>query len=388
MTKFLLVHTRYLERGGEDEVFDGERALLERRGHDVVAYLADNKEMAGLPAWKAAACLLWNHRVYRELRALIRRERPDLVYCYNLFPLLSPSVYYAARAEGVKVVQWLGNFRLLCPNALLLRRGRACRDCVGRAFAWPGIVHACYRSSRVQTMAVATMLALHRLIGTWHRAVDLFVAQSEFARGQLIQGALPAQRVMVKPNSVAPGGELLDVERSYVLFVGRLSEEKGVPVLLKATETLGGAVSLVMVGDGPLADTVAATAARLPYLRWVGRRDRAEVNQLMAKAQALVAPSLCFENFGMVVAEAYANALPVVVSDHGAMAELVIDGETGLLVPPGNSDTLAERLLWLCRHPEEARQMGLRAHQEYEARYSAEANATRLEEIVERLGHG
>src|SRR5205814_1104988 len=170
----------------------------------------------------------------------IRAQRPRVAHFHNTFPLISPAAYYAARAEGVGVVQTLHNFRLLCPNALFFRDGKVCEDCLGRPVAWPGVVHGCYRGSRAASAATAVMTAAHRALGTWRTAVDVYVALTEFSRQKFIAGGLPAEKIAVKANFVYPDPGPGAGAGGYAVFVGRLSAEKGVETLLAAWRPLGG----------------------------------------------------------------------------------------------------------------------------------------------------
>jgi glycosyltransferase involved in cell wall biosynthesis len=302
------------------------------------------------------------------------------VHVHNTLPLASPSVHYAASAERIPVIQTLHNYRLLCPNALLLRNNQPCTSCVGAAPV-RAIQHACYRGSRTATAAVAAMLTVHRAAGTWHRTIDTFIATTEFARRMFVAGGLPPDRIVVKPHSVDPDPGPGTGQGGYALYVGRLSQEKGIDTLLAAWSRLGGLVRLVIVGDGPLAPIVAAAAARIPGVTWLGRRERGEVQQLMADAATLVFPSIAFETFGQVVAEAYAAGTPVIASSGGAAAELVSPGSTGLLVRPGNADDLADAVRGLLCDPAAAAAMRHGARAAYESRFTSAANYHALMDI-------
>jgi glycosyltransferase involved in cell wall biosynthesis len=340
----LVVHNRYRETGGEDRVVELESALLARHGHTVVPYILDNATIDAMNPLALAGRTVWNHEAYRAVRRLIRRECVDVVHVHNTVPLASPAVYYAANAEGVPVIQTLHNYRLLCSNALLVRDGKPCRTCVGAPVPAAAVAHACYRGSRAATSAVAGMLMLHRAAGTWQRQVDTYIATTGFARDLFVTGGLPADRLVVKPHFVDPDPGAGRGGGGYALYVGRLSREKGVETLLNAWARMGGRVPLRIVGDGPLASHVAEAAGEIPGVVWLGRRDRAAVQQLMADAAVLVLPSIAYETFGQVVIEAYAAGTPVIASSHGAVAELVDAGRTGVLVSPGDPDDLARRV--------------------------------------------
>lgn len=376
-----MLHNHYQQPGGEDGVFRSEGELLEEHGHPVVRYAAHNDRISKMGRRELAGATLWNGEVYKELRALIRRERPTVAHFHNTFPLISPAAYYAARAERVPVVQTLHNFRLSCPKGTFFREGKVCEDCSTKMVAWPAVVHSCYRESRSSSGAVATMLAAHRLAGTWTRMVDAYVALTEFARCKLARGGVPEEKIIVKPNFVHEDPGVGDGEGGYALFVGRLASEKGVGTMLEAWRSLAGRIPLKIVGDGPLEPEVARVAEQADGVRWLGRRSGAEVRSLMKGARVLVFPSLWYEGFPMVIAEAYAVGLPVVASDLGSMSSLIDDGRTGLHFRPGDPKHLADRVAWAFGHPAEVNRMRKNARAEFEEKYGAERNYRLLMEI-------
>lgn len=372
--KCLVAHNSYQQSGGEDQVFQAECALLERHGHEVVRLTAHNAQVDALAPAALALKTVWNGAAYRETRALLRRERPQVLHVHNTFPLLSPAIYHAARAEGVPVVQTLHNYRLLCANALLFRDGHVCEDCLRRAVPVSGVRHACYRESRAASGVVVAMLAVHQLLGTWTRAIDVYIALTEFARDKYVEGGLPAEKIVVKPNFIDPDPGQREASAEYALFVGRLTMEKGVRTLLAAWERVGRRMPLKIVGTGPLADEVRSAAARLAGVEWLGGLPRERVLALMKRAAFLVIPSLWYEAFGVVIAEAYGVGLPVISSDLGSMASLIRPGVTGLHFRPGDAMELAARVEWALAHPAEMVAMGRLARREYETRYTAERN--------------
>jgi glycosyltransferase involved in cell wall biosynthesis len=374
LTRVLFLHNYYQQPGGEDNVFASESALLEEHGHQVLRYSLHNDAVNGMSRLALAQATVWNGTVYRELRSLIREERPQLAHFYNTFPLASPAAYYAARAEGVPVVQTVQNYRMLCTNAFLIREGRVCEDCLGKTLPWPGVVHACYRESRSASGVVATMLAAHSLLGTWTRAVDVYIAPTEFVRRKLGQGRIPVDKIMVKPNFVRSDPGVKKGQGDYVLFVGRLSSEKGVETMLAAWERLGAKVRLKIAGDGPLAPRVSRAAKRFERIEWLGRQPRDRIFELMKNAQALLFPSVWYEGFPMVIVEAYAVGLPVITSDLGSMSSVIDHGRTGLHFRPGDHKDLAAQVEWISTHPAELKQMSENARAEFEAKYSASRN--------------
>jgi glycosyltransferase involved in cell wall biosynthesis len=374
--KVLFIHTHYQQPGGEDQVYAAETALLRELGREVVNLTFDNRDLEGLSPWRQAGLTLWNQEAYRRVREAIREHRPDLLHLHNTFPLASPAVIHAAKAEGIPVVMTLHNYRLLCVNALFFRRGRVCEDCLGR-IPWRGVLHGCYRDSRPASAVVAAMLSLHRALGTWNM-VDRFIALTEFAKQKFIEGGFPPEKISVKPNFVHPDPGPGEGRGGYALFVGRLSPEKGLGTLLMAWERLGGKAPLKIVGDGPLAPEVQEAQKRIPGVEWLGRKAPEEVYALMGEASFLVFPSEWYEGFPKVLAEAFAKGLPVLASVLGSQGSIVDHGRTGLHFRPGDQEDLAAKVEWLLAHPNELARMRKEARAEYEAKYTAEQNYAQL----------
>lgn len=369
--RILTVHNRYLQRGGEDESREAEDRLLRARGHTVIEQVLDNR-MAGrlFSPWTGLRSI-WNQSQYRQVRALIREFRPDLVDVHNFFPLVSPAVFHAAQAEGVAVIHTLHNFRLLCPGATLFRAGRPCEQCLHRSFAWPALVHGCYRGCRFSTGAVAAMTAAHRSIGTWAQAVDLYIALTRFSKGRFVDAGLPADRIVVKPHFIDPDTGMGGGEGGYFVFVGRLSPEKGLDTLMDAWRSLRIGANLKIVGDGPLGTAVAEFVRRTPGVEWLGLRSRREIDGILGGARAVIVASRCYETFCRVIIEAYAKGTPVIAAGIGAMAELVEDGRTGLLFRAGDAAHLAVQVERFAGS--DFAGMRREARREFETHYTAEA---------------
>ena len=384
--KILLIHNRYQQPGGEDAVFEAEKALLERMGHEVVSFVEDNARLSGMNFLQGVLNAIWSRETYSKLRRLFREIKPNVVHFHNTFLMISPAAYYACQKAGVPVVQTLHNYRLICPGALLMHEGQLCEDCVGKAVPWPGVVHGCWRGSRAGTTVVAAMLTVHHWLKTWQEQVDLYIALTEFARRKFIEGGLTAEKIVVKPNFVAPDPGEGRHEGGYALFVGRLSPEKGVRTLLRAWKQLK-TIPLKVVGDGPQRDAIEQFVREegLKEVEVLGRKSREEVFWLMQEARVLVFPSEWYEGFPMTIAEAFACGLPVVASRLGAMAEIVEDGRTGLHFDPGNPEDLAAKVAWVWNHPKQTAEMGREARKEYTKKYTAEQNYKILMQIYRNV---
>ena len=402
----LVVHNRYRVRGGEDGVFETECRLLEEAGHRVVKFEKTNCDIPDRGGRIGLALrTIWNPRTYREIRSIIRAEKPDVMHCHNTFPLISPSVYWAAAREGVPVVQTLHNYRLACLNGYLFREGHVCEDCLGRT-PWRGVCRRCYRGSRAQSLVAAAMLLVHRLLGTYRRKVTRYIALTDFAKTMFVEAGLPAGKLVVKPNAFAPPAQTRPASDSFsiqhsafsIVYLGRLSPEKGVDILLRAWAMLNndgrdaptarplqapggpGAAdhsslvtrhsSLVIVGDGPERVALEGLAKDLDIsssVRFLGALPRDAALATLSSASLLVFPSLWYEQFAITPLEAMALGVPVLVSDVARGATIVEDGVTGRFFPAGDFAALAASLRAILSDPVSLRRMGDAARAAFEA---------------------
>lgn len=344
----LQVHNRYQIPGGEDTVAENERRLLEAHGHRVVRYFRDNKEMKDFSLLRKLllpVTTVFNPRTYREVRRLIRTEHIDIVHVHNTLNLISPSVYYAALAEGVPVVQTVHNFRLLCPGATFYRDGHICEDCLHGGLGC-AVKHSCYRGSRLQTLACVISTKIHRMTGIYGKLN--YICLTEFNREKLLNlKQVRPERVYVKPNFVENDPEPILPEerrRNQMVFAGRLEKLKGVDVLLKSWKLLGeNAPQLILCGTGPLEDWcrdyIREHAVQNVQMR--GFTPNAEVRRLMAQSRALILPTRCYEGFPVSIVEAFSVGTPVLCSDLGNAGSIVTEGVTGRKFQPDSPEDLA-----------------------------------------------
>ena len=387
IARVLQVHTRYRQAGGEDEVVEAEKRLMENAGVEVRQVIFDNAELRESLSLagdlRLAASAIWSRPALRRVRAALSAHRPQVMHVHNTYIAASPSIYAAAAASRVPVVQTLHNYRLVCPAATLFRDGHACTDCVGRMVPWPAVLHACVRGSRIQSFVTTGTITVDRARGTRVRGIAAYVALTNFQRQLMITGGLPAARIRVIPNFLEPDPGRGNDSRAGVLFVGRLAEEKGIPTLLEAASMVPGTVTVA--GGGPLG-SFAEQAAAAGHIAYLGVLTRSSVADVVRRATALLLPSVWFEGFPLVLLEAFASGTPVIASRIGALGELVDDGVTGLLAEPGNPGDLADRIRWARDHPSEMHEMGANARQRYESRFRGEAHLAALLETYAHVG--
>ncbi len=381
--RVVIVHNFYQQAGGEDQVFAAETEMLQARGHDVWTFTVHNDRVQEMSRPEVAVGTLWNRSSHDELREVVRLRRPHIVHFHNTLPLISPAGYYGARSSGAAVVQTLHNYRLICPGSLLFRDGAVCETCITKRLKWPAVMHACYRESRAATSTVAAMLAVHGAAGTYRKTVDAYIALSPFARDLFVRGGLPIERVFVKPNFLPEDPGAGTGAGGYALFVGRLSEEKGIDVLLEAWQRLPSPIPLKIAGDGPLADRIRKASDADDRIQWLGRVASDEVYRLMRNAAALVFPSTWYEGMPITLIEALACGTPVIAFNLGAMADMVEHGKTGYHVEPGSAEALASTVAYAFgagRRVESFRQNARRA---FEAQYTSDGNYQHLLHIYQ-----
>ena len=382
--KVVVAHNRYssAQPSGENTVVDAEIAQLRAAGVEVVPFLRSSDEIGALPATQKALLPLSPIRAapaQAALRELIRTEKPDLLHLHNPYPLISPWIVRTAHAHGLPVVQTVHNYRQVCANGLYFRDGHICHDCRGRAVPLPAVQHACYRGSRAQSAVMATALTVHR--GTW-RGVDRFIALTDSIAAHLRDFGIPDDRIVVKPNAVPDPGPPPPPGEGF-LFLGRLSPEKGITLLLDAWARQP-AGTLRIAGDGPLRSLVESRAAKRPAdlaqrpahdLVYLGPQDQAGVRAALRDSAVVLAPSTWHDVLPTVIIEALAAGRPVLGTNLGGIPYLV--GDAGWTVPP-TVEALAAALPVALRGAQELAPV---ARKRYETTFTPELLTGRLVDI-------
>ena len=388
LVKILVAHNYYrsAQPSGEDSVVRQEMGLLEAAGHQVGHFARHSDDIAGMPPARKALVplgVVHSPSARRDLARLLARDRPDVLHVHNTFPLLSPSILLAARDAGVPVVMTLHNYRMFCADGTFLRDGKPCTDCLSGAGPLPGLRHGCYRGSVAATLPLTLSIGVHRALGSWTHGVTKFVVMSAFARDLFASQGLDPDRITVKPHFVpaaAPDDVSVTPDDAPVVYLGRLSPEKGPDVLLDAWQDSFG--PLLMIGDGPQRPALEAQVARrgLRTVEFLGALPRAEAMSRLGRARLLVNSSRVFETFGLSVVEGFAHGLGAVVPDQGVFPELTGDDGAAVTFRSGDPESLA-RVLSGVLEPGVAHRMGRAALRRHASRYGAADNLRQLETV-------
>lgn len=333
--------------GGEDTTVEAEYDLMKSRGHDVQLLLFDNASIAGgaLNRLKAGANSIYNRVSAKRLREAVQTFQPDIIHVHNFYFDASPSVIIEANKLNIPVVVTIQNFRLICANSLLLRNNKVCELCVSHKFPWYGVKYKCYHNSAVYSALVGSISSTHNLLGTWKKKVNHYITPAEFTKNKLSHSALdlPPEKISVKRNFIPDPGRAEGGRDNYYLFVGRISAEKGVNVLLEAWQQLPGR-TLLIAGDGPELQSLQSTFGSTEFVRFLGRKDRPDILSLMKKCRALIFPSVWYEGLPLTIVEAFATGTPVIASSIGAMKEMIVHEKNGMLFHAGDSDDIARQI--------------------------------------------
>ena len=371
--RILICHNFYQQPGGEDQVFAAETELLKKYGHDVETLSIHNDQIESTGRLKLATQTIWNSSSAAQVAQKTRDHRTQVVHFHNTFPLFSPAVYSAARKAGAAIVQTLHNYRLICPAATFFRDGHPCESCLGH-FPFPAIAHKCYRQNRAASATAAISLGIHRAIGTYTNQIDAYIALTNFARDKFKEANFPPEKLHVKPNFLDPDPGPGNGDANFALFVGRLTEEKGVRSLFPAWQNSSVKIPLKICGDGPLQDLVKTAVSQNPNIEYLGRRPLPEILDLMGRATVLIFPSLWYEGLPRTIVESFARATPVIASNLGSMKELITESRTGALFTPGNATDLARAVTDLQANETLRTTMRRAAREEFETKYDPARN--------------
>lgn len=376
--KILQIHNEYLYSGGEDAVVWNEFELLKKQGLEVRQLLFKNEQLQ-------INDLFYNRSAYQKVLSVLDEFEPDVVHVHNLFYKASPSVLNAVKSRRIPVVLTLHNFRLICPAALLLRNGETCTKCVNLTFPIYAVRHACFQKSYVRSLVLASFLGYSKIKGVWRREVDKYIVLTPFIKGLFENSSLgvEADKIIVKPNSAddLQGDEQPNLSnRRGFLYIGRLSEEKGVNTLIDAFNGMPDK-TITIIGTGPLESELKKRAKKNVF--FLGHQSKSIVAKKLREAEALIFPSICLEGLPNTIIESYSAGTPVIVSDNPNLRQVVKEGLTGIFFRAGCSDSLIETLMSV--NTRLLQEFGMKAREMYLSEYTHDINYNRLIQIYKSL---
>jgi glycosyltransferase involved in cell wall biosynthesis len=400
--KILQINKFFFLKGGAERYFFELSGLLSSRGHKIIPfsmrdpanvsspyenYFVSNVVLDGsgsiLQRIRAVARVIYSFEARRKLEMLIRDEKPDIAHLHNIAHQISPSIIGLLKKHGIPVVQTLHDYKLVCPAYLMIARGRLCDACVAGKY-YNVLLRRCAHNSLLASSVACAEMYVHRLAGTFSK-VDAFLCPSEFIMEVMRRSGIETQKLFHLPHFI----DLSLYEPSYkgteyFIYAGRLSEEKGLNILLEAKRRVKGS-KLLVAGEGELREKLEVGISKESDVSFMGFLPRGRLAEVWRDAAFTVVPSVCYENFPYAILESFAFGKPVVATRIGGMPELVRDGENGFLVEPGNIEQLAEKIAYLTSRPEEVVRMGRLARRIAEEKYSSDRHYESIMNLYERM---
>jgi glycosyltransferase involved in cell wall biosynthesis len=373
--KILQLHNEYALRGGEDTVVEQEKKLLIEKGHEVVSIIERNAPGAILASLKSAFNLRSNANFKIKLESVLRSSKPDVCHVHNVFWNMSPGIYSLIKSFEIPLVQTLHNYRLFCVNSYFYRDDHSCEDCLVKGRS-QSLKHRCYDGSLMKTFFMYDAIDYHWKKGTWTHSIDSYICLSEFARKKFVEGGIPAEKLVIKPNFVTPMSNQISDE-GFFLFVGRFTKEKGAK-LIKSLAKKSNHIIIKVIGDNDLADLRSMT----DNIDFLGSLPHDKVTSLISKSRAVLFTSELYEGMPMGIIEAFASKKPVIAKNHGAMSSMIAHGVNGLLYD--NFEQLVLHVDMLFHNKKEAQKLGEQAYATYKSLYTPETNYDQLIDIYNK----
>ena len=392
--KILAIHNfhRKGSASGDDQVFKSETELLERHGNQVIRYSVSNDEFDNVGIFgkfTAIFGMLWSFKNYKAVQKIIKFEKPDVVHIHTFFPLLSPSILYAAKRCGVKVVATLHDTRFVCPCATSLRGTHLCNDCGdGRYFRM--CKYGCFKNSKLQSFIVAAIFKYHRIRKSFYKQIDYYICLNDNQIRLLTDIGFDKNKITKKYNFV-PDAEanlkvirIKEIPKRYVVFYGRIGEEKGIRVLMKIWNELS-EIPLVVMGGGPLEAEFKVWAEKQPNVYFLGYTQHDKCLSIVKGGEFVIFPSIWYEGCSMVEIETESLGKGLVVTDLGFSAEAIDNGKNGYKVKRGDVKEFVNQIRALWNDPDKCIEIGENARKDYEEKYLPEDNYQQLIKIYKTV---
>lgn len=386
----MLLHNKHRSGApsGDDIVVSREIELLRKNGHEVCFYGKYNDAIDKWSLFRKIRLFFeipWSTTAQKELTTILEEQKYDIVHIHNIFPQFSISIYETLKRFNLPFVHTLHDFRLFCANAFLFRNGRVCELCPTKHYLY-SVKYRCFQNSLLKSIPSAFMIKYSKKNeNTLHP--DYYIVLTEFAKSKIVDFGINPRRIFIKPNFISEQLSSSKETLNYAAFVGRLSKEKGIDIILKSLQAKKcKKIPIKVIGDGPLSVYVEQKIKEfgLKQIDILGLKSHRETIEYIKKARFLIMPSLCYESFPVTLIEAMAMGTPVIATNIGALGYLIRNHETGILTSPGDVEDLANKITWLWEHDEERKKMGENARKEFEEKYTPEKNFKILMNIYEK----
>lgn len=404
--KILLINKFLYPKGGDAISTLTTANILKKRGHQAVLwgmthpdnppypyedYFIDNVDYeSGAGLFKksiTALNILYSFEAKRKIEPLMSEFKPDIVHLNNFAHQISPSILDTIKRHKIPVVMTMHDFKLVCPAYSLLSNGKPCEKCKNGAFYCCGL-NRCTKNSRFKSLINVAEMYLHHNILHIYDKIDLFIAPSSFMQTKVremgMKGRVEHLSNCIDADQFKP---VFDWEENSIVYLGRLSHEKGIKTLIESVKGLD--VKLKIIGSGPSRKelTEKVQSEMIPNVRFLGYKSGQELHREIQKSKFLVIPSECYENNPLTVIEAFALGKPVVGARIGGITELVKDGKTGVTFTSGDPAELGDTIRKLISDPESIPEMGKTARKFVETQLNADLYYEKLISLYKSAGN-
>lgn len=391
--KILAIHNfhRKGSASGDDQVFKNEVSLLKEKDNTVIEYSRLNNEFDSANFFKKFVItwgMLWSFKSYKEVKKIIIKEKPDIVHVHTFFPLLSPSILYAAKRCGCKVVVTLHDTRFICPCATSLYHNNICNECIdGNYFRM--IKKKCFKHSALQSFIVAFIFLFHRFAKSFYKQIDKYICLNDNQIKLLIKSGFDKNKVIKKYNFVSDEFLGLNIETPelpsrYVVYYGRIGEEKGIEVLKKVWDQISD-IPLVIMGGGPLELDLKEWAEKKENVTYHGYTQHNKCLAIVKRCEFVFLPSICYEGCSMVEVEAESLGKAIIATDLGFSSEAIRNGYNGYKVSLNNVSGFVKIITSFWKDINACKKMGENARKDYENKYMPEDNYRKLISIYQSI---
>lgn len=399
--KIVFINNYLYRRGGVETLMFDQIEQLKRHGHDVAVFTRHHKKniqsdyeeyfaptfeytnISGVGKLSAGINLIYSYKTRQCLSKLLEDFRPDIIHCHNIYGRLTTSVIDAARQMDIPLISSLHDYKMICPSYLMSNKGRNCEKCVGGRFYFC-LLNRCHKEKFIPSL-IYTIETYFNVVFKKYAWAKYFICPSRFLLQKHHEAGIPKEKLIQISNSVNTDRYKPNyTQGKYILFVGRISKEKGVLTLIKAVKGLS--VPLKIVGEGPMGEECKKYVQKnnIHNVHFEGHRSGSELADLYEKAIFLVVPSEWYEVFGLIILEAFASGKPVIASNIGGIPELVLEKETGLLFEPGDNIELREKIDHLLSNPSLIAKMGEKAREKVEEEYTTELHYSNLMDLYKK----
>lgn len=338
--KLLLIHNKYQSNniGGEDIVYENELLLLQNKlGYDNVFYYeVSNDDISKL---KLIFTIWFSFKHYKNIKRIVQENNINIVHVHNFFPLLTPSIFKAAKDSGAKVVHTLHNYRLWCISGILYRDGYGiCEQCINKKLSLASILNKCYRKSLLQSIIAQASFWFYNFTKVFDN-IDCFFVLTNFQKEKVISLGIDEKKVILKPNSLQMSFDATKDKDGYI-YVGRLEESKGIYKLLKVWEQLDERYVLTVIGGGEIKDEL-KNRYKNNNIIFKGKCSREDTLKIISSSKYLIQSSILYETFGLTIIEAMSFGVPVIGFDIGTRSDFIESGINGFLC---NNENFEQRI--------------------------------------------